>query len=231
MEAVFLVCFLVGLSMTVISLLFGAGHIGGLHVGHLGHDAGVHGGEIAHGGAAAHGGAHLDHVSQGLHAHSPAHDVLAFVNFTTIMTFVTWFGGVGYLVAHYSAAGAAISVLVAVAAGVGGGAIVTTFIRRVLVKGQTEMRPEDFSMPGTAARVTSTIYPGLAGEVIYTKAGRTQSAAARSLSNEQIPRDTEVVILKYQNGTAYVETWQRALAEGDDPVAQIGAGQDANPAQ
>lgn len=223
MEAVFLVCFLVGLSMTVISLLFGAGHIGGLH---LGHDAGGHGGEVVHQGPVAHSAQHLDHAGQAMHTHSPAHDLLAFVNFTTIMTFVTWFGGVGYLIAHYSTAGAVVSVLVAVAAGIGGGAIVTFFIRNVLEKGQTEMRAADYSMPGTAARVTSTIYPGLAGEVVYTMAGRTQSAAARSLSGEEIPRNTEVVILKYQNGTAYVETWQRALAEGDEPPAQIGAGQE-----
>jgi hypothetical protein len=228
MEAVFLVCFLVGLSMTVISLLFGAGHIGGLHLGHVGHDAGGHGGEITHG---AHSGQVTNNVGNGLHAHSPGHDVLAFVNFTTIMTFVTWFGGVGYLVSRYSALGAALSVLVAVAAGIGGGAIVTVFIQRVLVQGQTEMRPEDYSMPGTAARVSSTIYPGLAGEVIYSKAGRTQSAAARSLSGEEIARDTEVVILKYQNGTAYVETWQRALAEGDEPAAHLGSGQNATPAE
>jgi hypothetical protein len=225
MEAVFLVCFLVGLCMTVISLLFGTGHLGGLH---LGHDAGMHGGGIGHGGTS---GQVAHHVGNGVHAHSPGHDLLAFVNFTTIMTFVTWFGGVGYLFAHYSTVGAAISVLVAVAAGVGGGAIVTTFIRRVLVQGQTEMRPEDYAMPGTAARVTSTIYPGLAGEVVYTKAGAVQSAAARSMSGEEIPRNTEVVILKYQNGTAYVETWQRALAEGEDPVAQIGAGEKATTAE
>jgi hypothetical protein len=177
-------------------------------------------------GPVVHSAQHLDHAGQAMHAHNPAHDVLAFINFTTIMTFVTWFGGVGYLIAHYSTAGAAISVLVAVAAGIGGGAIVTLFIRHVLEKGQTEMRPQDYTMPGTAARVTSTIYPGLAGEVVYTMAGRTQSAAARSVSGEEIARNTEVVILKYQHGTAYVETWQRALGEGDEPPAQIGAGQD-----
>src|SRR4051812_18506351 len=54
MEAVFLVCFLVGLCMTVISLLFGTAHIGGLH---LGHD-----GEFGHQGPVVHGAQHLDHA-------------------------------------------------------------------------------------------------------------------------------------------------------------------------
>ncbi len=209
MEAVFLVCFLVGLSMTLISLLFGAGHLGSVHLGHIGHDA-------------AHG---LDG------GHGAGHDLLGLVNFTTVMTFVTWFGGVGYLIAHYSPLGTVVAIPIAVAAGVGGGAIVTTFVRRVLITGQTEMRAEDYEMRGTAARVSSTIYPNHAGEVIYTKAGSIQSAAARSLSNEEVPRGTEVVVLKYENGTAYVETWERALGDVPEPSAQIAAPQDVHAAR
>lgn len=209
MEAVFLVCFLVGLSMTAIALLFGAGHLGSAHLGHIGHDA-------------AHG------VDGG---HGVGHNLLGLVNFTTLMTFVTWFGGVGYLIARYTSLGAVAAIPIAVAAGVGGGAVVTAFIRRVLVKGQTEMRAEDYEMRGTAARVSSTIFPNRAGEVIYTKAGAIRSAAARSLSNEAVPRGTEVVILKYEHGTAYIETWQRALGDVPEPPAPIAAPQDIHAAR
>lgn len=205
MEAVFLVCFLVGLSMTAITLLFGVGHVGGVHPGHIGHGA-------AHG---VHGG------------HGVGHDLLGVVNFTTVMTFVTWFGGVGYVLVRYASLGAAVAVPVAVAAGVGGGAVVTFFIRRVLLSGQTEMRPEAYEMRGTAARVSSTIFPNRAGEVIFTQAGAIRSVAARSLSNEAVPRGTEVVVLKYERGTAYVETWERALGDAPAPPAAIAAPPDA----
>jgi membrane protein implicated in regulation of membrane protease activity len=203
MEAVFLVCFLVGLSMTVISLVLGMGHLGGMHIGHGGH-------EIGHG---------------DLHAHGSTTDTPSiaggFLNLTTVMTFVTWFGGVGYLLARYTVVGGVASLIIASVSGIGGATIVALFITRVLEKGQTpQLREGDYEMSGTVARVSSTIYAGYAGEVIYTMAGTTQSAAARSVTDEEIPRGTEVVILKYERGTAFVDTWQHALGEGSDAHAR-----------
>jgi len=200
MESLFLVCFLVGLCMTVLSLLLGMGHLGGLHIGH---------GDVAHAighGDASHGGAATDMptVSSG------------FLNFTTVMTFVTWFGGVGYLIAHYTSLGGAVSLIVATASGIGGGSVVALFITRVLERGQTEVFEADYRMPGTAAHVTSTIYPGYAGEITYALAGSTQTSAARSVSGEEIARGTEVVVLKYERGVAFVDTWQHALGEGSN---------------
>ncbi len=199
MTALFLVCFLVGLSMTALSLVMGMGHFGGIH---LGHGGAAH--ALGHGGT-AHGNSATDTptLSSG------------FLNFTTVMTFVTWFGGVGYLLSQYTALGGAVSLVVATASGIGGGSIVALFITRVLEKGQTEVLEADYRMPGTAAHVTSTIYPGYAGEITYALAGSTQTSAARSVSNEEIPRGTEVVVLKYERAVAYVETWQRALGEGE----------------
>jgi hypothetical protein len=201
MESVFLVCFLVGLVTTVLSLLLGIGHVGGVHFGHIGGHA------LGHGGAG-----HSANTSDtpGISA--------GYLNLTTIMTFVTWFGGVGYLVSHYTALGGAVSLAVAVLSGLGGGTVVALFITRVLETGQTQVIESDYAMPGTVARVTSTIFPGYAGEVIYTLAGTRQSAAARSVTGEAIPRDTEVVILKYEHGTAFVDTWQHALGESNETL-------------
>lgn len=209
MESLFLVCFLVGLCMTALSLVLGMGHFGGIH---LGHDVGGHAigpGDGGHG-SAGHGGAGTE--AQTL--------TTGFLNFTTVMTFVTWFGGVGYLIARYTALGGAVALVVAVVSGIGGGSIVALFISRVLEQGQTQLSDADYRMPGTAARVTSTIYPGYAGEITYTLAGSTHAGAARSVSDEGIPRGTEVVVIKYEHGTAYVDTWQHALGEGSDALVQ-----------
>ncbi len=214
MESLFLVCFLVGLCMTVLSLLLGMGHLGGIH---LGHGGAAH--AIGHDGA-SHSGSTTDTptVSSG------------FLNFTTVMTFVTWFGGVGYLISHYTVLGGVASLIVATVSGLGGGSIVALFITRVLERGQTEVYEADYRMPGTAAHVTSTIYPGYAGEITYALAGSTQTSAARSVAGEEIPRGTEVVVLKYERGVAYVDTWQRALGEGSDAAPALDAGGTASEA-
>lgn len=210
MEPLFLVCFLVGLCMTVLSLVLGLGHLGGPHLGgpHLGHGASGH--AIGHDGG-AHGHAVTDAATMSS----------GFLNFTTVMTFVTWFGGVGYLVSHYTVLGGAASLIVAIVSGLGGGSIVALFITRVLERGQTEVFAADYRMPGTAANVTSTIYPGYAGEITYALAGSTQTAAARSVTGEAIARGTEVVVLKYERGVAYVDTWQHALGEGSDAPVEV----------
>lgn len=208
MESLFLVCFLVGLSMTVLSLVLGIGHFGGVHLGHV-----VHGGHLGGGGGHAAG---QDATGHGVTTAHTGGAISGYLNLTTIMTFVTWFGGVGYLVSHYALLGGAVSLIVAVVSGIGGGSIVAVFITRVLEKGQTQLIEADYRMPGTVGRVTSTIFPGYAGEIVYAQAGTIHSAAARSVTGEQIPRDTEVVILKYEQGTAFVDTMQHALGDGNE---------------
>jgi hypothetical protein len=206
MESLFLVCFLVGLCVTVLSLVAGMGHFGSLHLGHGGH-------AIGHGDAGHGATTDSPSISSG------------FLNLTTVMTFVTWFGGVGYLISHYTALGGLASIVVATVSGLGGGSIVAIFITKVLEQGQTPYATDaDYRMPGTVARVTSTIYPGYAGEITYTQAGATQAAAARSVTDEEIPRGTEVVVLNYTHGTAYVDTWQHALREGSDARGEIVSG-------
>jgi hypothetical protein len=204
MESLFLVCFLVGLCVTVLSLVLGMGHIGGFHLGHVG------GHDLGHGGSGHGATTDAPNITGG------------FLNLTTVMTFVTWFGGVGYLIAHYTALGGLASIIVATASGIGGGSIVAVFITKVLEQGQTPYATDaDYRMPGTVARVTSTIYPGYAGEITYPQAGATQASAARSVTDEEIPRGTEVVVMNYAHGTAYVDTWQHALGEGSDAHGEV----------
>lgn len=201
MQNVFLVCFLVGLGLTAVSFLLGTHSFGGhgVHAGHAGH--GAHTGSGSH---AADGG------------HLPPHMHFGFLNTTTLTAFLTWFGGAGYLVTQYHVLGAALDFALAAGCGVAGGAAVNYFLDHVLARGETEMRAEDYHLPGTAARVTSTIFAGHAGEITYALAGVTQTAAARSVSGGELPRNAEVVVLRYEGGTAWVETWDRALAEPQD---------------
>jgi len=196
MENVFLVCFLVGLGLTAVSLLLGTHALGG-HGVHAGHTA-----DVTHmGGASGHGS------SDGLHLGTH----LGFLNTITLTAFLTWFGGVGYLITRYQVLGATLGITLAAGCGIAGGAAVNYFLNHVLARGETVLRDEDYKLPGTAARVTSTIFSDHAGEITYALAGVTQTAAARSTTGGEIPRDIEVVVLRYEGGVAYVETWDRAL--------------------
>lgn len=213
MESVFLVCFLVGLGLTAVSFLLGATH--GAHSldgGHGGHGADLHGGHAGHTGNAANG-AHGDGShGNGDGAHTGVR--LGFLNTMAITAFLTWFGGIGYILTRFPAVAAPLTVLGAAAGGVIGAAGINYFLHHILARGETTMEDaDDHTLPGTAARVTSAIYPGGVGEITFPFAGTTRIASARSTSGLAIPRDTEVVVLKVRDGVVYVETWERALEE------------------
>ena len=74
----YLICFLVGFGLSVLSLLAGSVH---LHLPHLHLHHGIH---LAHG-----------------HGARRARRRCPWFNFGTIAAFLAWFGGTGYLLQHY----------------------------------------------------------------------------------------------------------------------------------
>lgn len=183
-DAIFLGCFLFGLLFTAATLVLGAADFGG----DLGHDAGDAGG---------HG-----------------HDLLGLLNVSSILAFVGWFGGVGYLVHNGFGLAAFVSVILAVAGGLAGGWIVWQLLRK-LKASERVLDPKDFRLPGTIARVTSSIRAGGVGEIIYEQGGVRQVAAARTLDGRALPRGAEVVVMDAVGGIALVQSWEEALAESD----------------
>ena len=194
MATFFLATFVIGFALSVISLVLGVG-------GHsFGHDL-----HIGHGHDASHGNA------------------APLVNFGTITAFMTWFGGVGYLLLTYSTLVGTAAVVIAAASGVGGAAIVVAFMRKVLLRDQIPMRAMDYHVPGTLGRVTVTIPAGGTGEIVYTQAGARKTAAARDDSGAGIDRGAEVVVLRYERGVAHVRAWDE-LAEDRRQGEGKGAG-------
>jgi membrane protein implicated in regulation of membrane protease activity len=202
----FLGCFAFGLVFTVASFLLGA--FGGDHGFHIPGLDGLLGGDGADGGAD--GGA--DQHGDGL---SP-------FNLSTISAFLTWFGGAGYLLVRYSSFAGVLIVTLATTAGiVGGGAIFLTLTRYVVPR-LTELKAEDYRLPGTVARVTSPIRAGGTGEIVYTLGGTRHADGARCTSGEALERGAEVVILKVERGIAYVERWDSYARQLDLPPGEAG---------
>jgi hypothetical protein len=218
LSTLFLGAFLFGLLFTVASMLIGLGHfgldhhgfhLGGHEVGHLdgGHDVGHVGGHFGGGHDASHvGGAHHagtvgdggEHATAGI---SPW-------NLTSLTAFIAWFGGAGYLALTGWHLAAWISLLLAGLAGlVGWGIIYAVLVR--LVKAEHRMDPADYRLEGTVARVTRQILADKIGEIQFTKGGGRRSEGARSLDGSAIARDSEVVVVRYERGIAYVQPWQQ----------------------
>ena len=127
-------------------------------------------------------------------------------NIPTIMAFLTWFGGAGYLFTRTLGLGALLSVPLALISGLVGGAIMFALLARLLWPMMSKpMSKGDYHLPGTPARVVSSIREGGVGEIVYTKAGSRFTAGARSMSERPIAKGEEVVIIKYERGLAYVQ--------------------------
>jgi hypothetical protein len=195
---VFLGCFLFGFVLLAVSLLFGydTGH-SGFHFG--GHD----GGGGFHAGGTDAGGAEVGHGGAAGHAHGPH---VSFFNYYGMLLFVTWFGGVGYVLNRNASASVLIILVGAVVAGLAGALLVFLFLSRFLLRGETPMNPSDYYMPGTLARVTSPIRRGGTGEVLYVQGGTRKTAGARSDEEAVHGLGDEVMIVRYDKGIAYVRS-------------------------
>ncbi len=196
MTSFFLGCFAFGLIFTVASFLLGA--LGSGHV-HLPFHV------------------HVDHAGHG--GESPA---LSFFNVSTISAFLTWFGGAGYLLSRYSSLTAVVVVALSGLAGLAGGGIIFVTLSKYVYPRLTEMKSEDYQLPGTVARITSPIRAGGTGEIVYTLAGTLRSDGARAVSGEALERGTEVVIVRVERGIAWVERWDSYARRNDLPPDEPG---------
>ena len=129
------------------------------------------------------------------------------VNFATVMAFLAWFGGTGYLLTSQLRWVALPAVAVATIAGMGGASFVFWLMSHVLWSPDENMRAVDYEMVGVLGRIGTPIRAGGTGELIYTHGGTRHSCAAKSAAGRAIERGTEVVVTAYERGVAYVERW------------------------
>jgi membrane protein implicated in regulation of membrane protease activity len=193
MASFYLAMFILGFALTVISFVMG---FGGHSFGHLSDPA--HGGDVGHGADAG--------VALG--AHGASHG-LPLLNFGTLTAFITWFGGIGFLLTAYSQVVGVATVVLAILGGLIGGGIIFVFMAKVLAPDQIPLDPADYHLPGTLGRVTVTIPHHGTGEVVYTQAGTRKTVAARGANHEEIAKGTEVVVLRYERGIAYARPWDQ----------------------
>lgn len=187
MTAVYLTCFVLGFLLSVLSAFSGLGR---LHFGHF----------------------RVGHV----HLHPPSGSAPHFsaLNGFTLPAFLCWFGGAGYLLQRYSPVIGALVLVLAVSAGVIGAGILYAALFKLLLPRERVLTDEETRMDGVVARVSDEIRAGGAvGEILFSQAEGRRGAAARSESGESIARGTEVVVLRYVRGIAYVSPLEELVTK------------------
>jgi hypothetical protein len=181
----YLLCFLIGFSLAVVSFLAGAIH---LHLPFKWHLP-VHGGH--HGAGAARGGGHI-----------------SWFNASSMLAFLAWFGGTGYLLTKYSSVTTILIVGFATLAGLVAGWMVFKFLIKLAGPPDEPLREEERRVEGALAVVSMTIRENGTGEIIFPLGGARRCSGARTADGKAIEKGAEVVIEKYEKGIAYVKRWE-----------------------
>jgi hypothetical protein len=125
----------------------------------------------------------------------------------SVLAFLAWFGGVGYLLTVRYRFWYLATLALATLAGVVGAAVVSWFFVKVLLKHETILDDADYRMEGIVASVNVPIRSGRTGEIVYTQGGVRKSAGARCMAKKPLEKGAEVVITHYEKGIAYVRPW------------------------
>jgi membrane protein implicated in regulation of membrane protease activity len=187
--SIFLGCFVIGFSLSVLSLGMNAVHVHVHWHWPFGHHAP---------GAAGHGRA----------AAGP-------VNFLTATAFVAWFGGTGYLLTSNFGWLLAPALLGAVLAGLAGATIVFWIMAHVLWSPNENMQSVDYHMVGVLGHLSRPIRAGGIGELVYVQGGTRKSCGARSADSAAIEKGAEVVVTEYDGGIASVRRWSELVAANE----------------
>jgi|HubBroStandDraft_4_1064222.scaffolds.fasta_scaffold33893_5 membrane protein implicated in regulation of membrane protease activity len=191
----YLICFLLGLALSLLSVLTGSAH---LHLPHI-HVPHV---DVPH--------VHVPTVDvHGPHLHAPHAETegIPWLNFGTMTAFLAWFGGTGYLLERFYAVWFLVALAIAILSGLGGAAIVFWFLAK-LAGGEQALDPADYDMIGVLGKLSIPIREGGTGEIIFSQEGVRRCSGARSDDGTAIPKGAEVVVERYEKGIAYVRPWE-----------------------
>jgi membrane protein implicated in regulation of membrane protease activity len=191
MTVIFTVCFAVGLLLALVMAVSGD-----FHLAHVHHTGGIHHAGGVHHAAGGHHAGGIHHVA-GDAFQSALGLALSWLSPVTLAGAALLFGGVGLLLR-----GQVFALPAALIA-----AVVGAFLFRSLMAAfvNASSAPLSLTGEGAIATVNATIRPDSAGEVGYTLEGLHRSAIARSEDGIEIPRGTQVVITRRDQGIAWVE--------------------------
>ena len=203
-ETFYLICFLVGLLLSAVSLLGGMGRFSAhMHMPHAAHVPHLpHAAHLGHGTATGRVGGSARGTG-----------TVPWWNAFSIMIFLCWFGAAGYLLTRHGSLVGLVVLLVALACGLAGGAVVFLFLAKVMLPHEHELSADETEVVGAVGRVSCVIRPGGTGEIVYEQLGARCSAPARSEDGSSIEKNEEVFVERYEKGIAYVRRWEEGSGQ------------------
>ena len=129
------------------------------------------------------------------------------LNGFTIVAFLCWFGGTGYLLHHGSLLSNALVLLFSALSGLAGASVVFWFLSKVLMAREKTLEPADTDIVGMVGKLSGAIPKGGVGEMLYSQNGARWSALVRAEDGEPIERGSEVIVMRRARGVAYVRRW------------------------
>jgi F0F1-type ATP synthase membrane subunit c/vacuolar-type H+-ATPase subunit K len=195
MTTIFVVCFVAGLGLSVVSF------VSGLHSVTL-FDNIFHG--VVH-------GHRMLHLPNAIRHAGVKKSRSSMINAAAITAFLTWFGGGGLLLERLTPFSLQLVVGGAVIIGLSGGALINSAINALA---RQESIAASLTMTGVIARVVVPIRAGDGtGEIVFTHAGTRRVSGARSDSGQALDKGSEVIVTRYERGIAYVATWNELTEE------------------
>lgn len=174
MMTLFVVCFFVGLVLTLLITLFGVDSF------ELHGDAG------------------------GAHGHGHGHSGPSVFNLSSLLAGLTVFGGMGYILNKVGMTSGLLILLLAIAAGLGMAWLFFLLYAKVIYKHDDSMKESDFELSGQLGKLSVPIIGEGMGEMVYVLHGTTRSISVRSENGESLAKGTKVVILNISKGVATV---------------------------
>ena len=188
----YLICFLLGLALSLLSVLTGSAH---LHLPHI----------------------HVPHVQAACTCAAVAWaarqaEGVPWLNFGTMTAFLAWFGGTGYLLERYYAVWFLVALAIAILSGLGGAAIVFWFLAK-LAGDEQALDPADYDMIGVLGKLEHSDPRGRDRRDVFSQEGVRRVSGARSDDGTAISKGAEVVVQRYEKGIAYVRRWEDMAGE------------------
>ena len=142
----FLICFVVGFTLSLVSFLSGVTHW------HLPFKWHLPDGGVSNGGVSA-------HLPGSMGGHTGMHGVstVSPINFMTLTVFLAWFGGSGYLLTRYYRFWFLLVLGISTVSGLAGAGVVLFFLVKVLMAHERVLDPSDYELVGVVAKVSSSI--------------------------------------------------------------------------
>jgi membrane protein implicated in regulation of membrane protease activity len=212
-DSVFLICMLLGLGYSVLQMLMGGGHggglFGGLHLDVGNVDIGMGGHEIVD--------VHDVHVHGGTTGADGGGAPSAF-NTITISNFLASFGAIGLIDRIGFQASPAVSILITTPISLAFAYSIFWFFYRFLFSQQGSSIASYSEIQGLTAEVITPVPADGYGEIAYVMRNSRMTSPAKSINKKTIGKGELVQIVSMGGNTAFVKIYEEVTAQEQKPL-------------